>query len=100
MNLHFLHVRKTNDEGTLQSKGGTTFAFEVVPITSPQGEQQCMVRYSAARCHSEKQTFSRKLGRAVSEGRYNKGQVEACFIAFPQDGKTFDAARALLAGLV
>jgi hypothetical protein len=101
MSIKFLHVRPKNEEGTPDSKGGTTFAFEVgQPFTQEgTGAAFVLLKYSVARCHSEKQTFSRAIGRAVAEGRYNKGHIVAAEIPVNEDGHTYDSARDYLAHL-
>jgi hypothetical protein len=96
MSIHFLHVRKQDAQGNLSTKGGTTFAFDVED--SADGVSVNVV-YSEARCHGDKQNFSRRIGRAVAEGRFNKGTV-AGVLKIEQGDNLFGRIRAALANLV
>jgi len=95
MSIHFMHVRKFNKEtGEVDVKGGTTYAFDI-----DETDGNVVICYAEARCNDLKQNFCRKIGRQVSEGRYNKGKVNAAVFPAPADGKVLNAVRGFLAGL-
>lgn len=64
MNLKFIHIRRYNGKGELQSTGGITFGV----MESDTGAHFMI---SKARC-SLKDTFCRKAGRLACEGRMQK----------------------------
>lgn len=96
MSIHFLHVRKLDNEGAIETKGGTTFAFEV-----EDGVGTLRVKFAAAHCHGDKQNFDRKIGRLVAEGRYKKGrEVNTISVQCENRDGLFAKIRGALAELV
>lgn len=63
----FLHLRNLKASSEPETKGGVTFAYKV----HDNGD----VEVAIAKCHN-KDNFCRRIGRLISEGRFNKGHTE------------------------
>lgn len=73
--IKFHHIRNKfieyknqfNGVASIESKGGTTIAYEVVNTDN----NTKIINYAVARCNPQ-DNFNRKIGRAISEGRLTK----------------------------
>jgi hypothetical protein len=65
--MYIMHYRKFDKNGQLMPKGGITFAIHLDAYNNGF--------VSIARC-SNKDVFSRKLGRTIAEGRMNSSNKE------------------------
>lgn len=69
--VNFLHVRNYTDEGELASTGGLTVAF----VQALDGAKDTLWA-GLSKC-SDRDPFSKRIGRLISEGRLHCGPKES-----------------------
>ena len=93
MKIKYIHLRKLDSDGKPLTKGGATIAYRSSP--HPFQHEETLVEYVVAYC-SDKDNFSKKIGRHISGGRLDRYKVAGNYLVLENNPTNSEIVKELV----